>query len=224
MSDSDAPTLPSVIRAAIEARLADVHVSMPGRVLTYDKARQEVSVQPLLKLHRRGEFGDTVDALPVLQHVPVMFFGAGEYADTFPVSRGDIVLLVFSEASLDRWLVSDGGIVDPVHTRRFALTDAIAIPGLRTFRRPTSQVADNARVIAVPSGSEIRLGSTAASGDGNRVATKTTLDAILAALGAAAENPVFAAANPQGAAALEAFKAALEALGFPACASKVKAE
>jgi hypothetical protein len=85
--------------------------------------------------------------------------GAGAYKITFPVAAGDIVLLCFAQTSLDNWLQL-GGVVDPQDSRKFDLSDAIAIPGLLSFNQATSQVADGALVIAAP---EVRIGSSAAT-------------------------------------------------------------
>jgi hypothetical protein len=60
------------------------------------------------------------------------------FADlVMPISVGDPGLLVFADGSLDVWL-SHGGLVDPLNDRHHALSDAVFIPGLRSFNNAIS--------------------------------------------------------------------------------------
>ena len=204
----------------INSRLGDLHVSMPARVESYDAATQKVSVTPLI---RRG-FLDESDTrvtkeLPVLTDVPVQFQGAGNFKITFPIAKGDTVLLVFSDFSLERWLADGGTGVDPEDDRRHAISDAVAIPGILSFAEASDQVADGAMVLA---GDEVRIGSKDASenvllGDSYKSAHKTYADAINTAIaGTLAAGPIKSAFL----AATNVFKAAADL----AISSKVKAE
>lgn len=123
-------SLAEVIRRAIEARLAEVRVSMPGTIESFDTATQLASVRPDLKELRFGEDdSEIVEPLGVISDVPVQFPRAGGFSLTVPVQKGDPCLLVFSDRSLDKWLDS-GGQVDPVDERRHHLSDAVAILGV----------------------------------------------------------------------------------------------
>jgi hypothetical protein len=123
MSPSRTPTLSELIRLAIEARLAGVHVSVPGRVEKYDASKQRADIKPLVKT-AQGE------SVPVITNVPIIFPGGGGFRVVFPVVKGDTVLLVFCERSIDNWK-KRGGEVDPIDTRHHALSDAVAYVGLR---------------------------------------------------------------------------------------------
>ncbi len=144
------PSLPGVIDGAISARLKNLRVALPARVETYDASTQTCSCQPLVY---DGYFDETgtrqAEKLPVIASVPVMFPGSGAYSETWPLKAGDTVLLVFSSSSIDRWL-ANGGEVDPIDDRRHHLTDAIAIPGIRTLPAALSSTAVDpaARVIS----------------------------------------------------------------------------
>lgn len=130
------PTLAEVIRSHVLANLSEMHIALPGRIESYDAATQKASVQPLLKLPFEDEEGARqVERLPVIPGVPVQFPQGGGYRLTFPVAAGDTGLLLFSEASLDVWL-AEGGEVDPRDDRRSHLTDAIFLPGVRSFKTP----------------------------------------------------------------------------------------
>ena len=138
MAQSRSPTLSEVLRVALDARLADLHVSLPGRVERYDPKTKLADVKPLLKSTViDDEDNEQKVSLPVIPNVPVVFQGAGGFRVTFPVQPGDTVLLVFAERSIDRW-ISQGGEVDPVDLRQHALADAIAVPGLNDVPRAWS--------------------------------------------------------------------------------------
>lgn len=126
-------TLQDLLSRFRESLTADLHTSLPGKIVRYDATTQKADVQPLLKERYTDEAGAMQSRdLPVIPAVPVQFPGAGGYRITFPVAADDVGLVVFSEASLDKWLVS-GGTVDPADDRRHDLTDAVFLPGLRDF-------------------------------------------------------------------------------------------
>jgi hypothetical protein len=126
-------TLQDLLSRFRESLTADLHTSLPGKIVRYDATTQKADVQPLIKERYTDEAGAMQSReLPVIPAVPVQFPGAGGYRITFPVAADDVGLVVFSEASLDKWLVS-GGTVDPADDRRHDLTDAVFLPGLRDF-------------------------------------------------------------------------------------------
>lgn len=116
-----------LISAAIEKALTEIHTCLPARVESFDASTGLAKVVPLLK--RKYVTEDTAVQLPVISGVPVVFPRTAGAWLRLPVSAGDYVLLVFSERSIDKWLES-GGAVDPEDPSKFALNDAIAIPGL----------------------------------------------------------------------------------------------
>lgn len=146
MAVNESPRLEHVLAGALRARLADLHVGMPGRVVRYDSAKQCADVQPLIKRRRRDEGGELVaEPLAVLNEVPVIFSGGGGFSETFPMAVGDDVWIEFAECSLDKWKPR-GGSVDPEDDRRFTLSDAVCYPGLRDLGHPRSSApTDRAR-------------------------------------------------------------------------------
>lgn len=161
------PTLVESLRRALDARASEICTAIPARVESYDSETQRCSAQPLIRRGFEDETGARqAERLPVITDVPVVFPGAGSYSITFPVAKGDSVLLVFSQASLDKWL-SGGGDVDPLDDRKHALTDAIAIPGLRHRAHPSGGIDAAALVITAP---QIHAGGTEA------LATKADVD------------------------------------------------
>ena len=124
MSDGT-PTLPEFIKQTINARVAELHTSMPGIVVSYDRAKRKADVQPCLQ----RKFADGAkENLPILRNVPVIFPQSKKCSIVWDLEKDDHVLLVFNERSIDNF-VTRGGIVDPDDTRKHSLSDAVAYPG-----------------------------------------------------------------------------------------------
>jgi hypothetical protein len=211
--------MPDYITKLFTNKLKDLHTALPGRVEAYDKATQKANIKPLIK---SDYFDDQdvriIESLPVITNVPVVFPGAGDFRITFPINKGDTVLIIFSEGSLDKWL-SKGGEVDPAIYSRHELTDAIAIPGLRDFVNTT---ASHETAMVLETDTELLLGSQSASegaikGNERDSAEQTFLTALNTL---AAATMASAPAKAAFAAAVTTFKAAVTS----AVSSKVKVE
>ena len=180
---SNSPTMTAVLAAAIESRLADVHVALPGRVEAYNATTGRADVQPLIKQGFQAEDGSrSVDSLPLLTNVPIAMLGSGVVRVKFPVTVGDVVWVMFASSSLDAWLNGAGAEVDPLDDRRHALDDAIAIPVVLPGN------ADGVPQIEFTS-TEIRAGGTAELAlkeDVNRVKGAIAGAAVVAGDGGAA--------------------------------------
>jgi hypothetical protein len=154
---SRSPTMVEALNRLVKSHLRDLHVALPARVERYDLTKQEADVQPLIQDHYTDEEGQkVVFTIPVIPSVPVVFPGAGGFRVTFPVLAGDTVLLVFSEASLDKWL-QQGGLVDPGMTHRHNLSDAIAIPGLRDFAHALTEAPTDRATFGKDGGLQIHI-------------------------------------------------------------------
>lgn len=144
------PTIAGVIEGYLEDLSDRLCVAIPARVERYDAATQKIDAQPLVKKRYRNEEDETVtERAQVVSNVPLVFPGAGDWSITFPVAVGDTVLLVYADRSLDTWL-SEGGEIDPGDDRQHHATDAIAIPGLRSFKAPSSGVSTSHMVLGKP--------------------------------------------------------------------------
>lgn len=106
-----------------------IHTAMPGEVVKYDSGKRKADVKPLLK---RTDTNGNIVEFPIIADVPVIMPGTKKASIYLPIEKGDTVLLVFSERSLDHWLYS-GRTSNTLKGRRFDLTDAIAITGLFPF-------------------------------------------------------------------------------------------
>lgn len=121
--------LVDLLNAATASALAGVHTCLPGQIESYDHSRQRASVKPLLK---KAYLDGKAESLPVIDGVPVVFPASSDFSFTYPLKDGDTVLLVFAERSMEKWL-QRGGETEPGDPRKFDLTDAIALPGLKPF-------------------------------------------------------------------------------------------
>ena len=170
---------PEILKSAFDSYIAgSIHTALPGQVETYDYQLQKASVKPLLKKHYLD--GEEL-SLPVIVNVPVIFPRSGGASLTFPVNKGDYVLIIFIERALENWL-SLGGEVAPGDRRKFDLSDAIAIPGLYPFT-DVGPAENNADVLLKFNAAKFRIDSTGKFALGNASAELLDLlDQLLAAL------------------------------------------
>ena len=117
--------LSKLLRIAHQEQSRNMHVALPGVIVSYDSKSQSASVKPSLNRRVNGED----EVTPVINDVPVIFPRSGGAFMTFPVRAGDGCLLIFVERSLDEWKGGSGEIA-PDDPRSFDLSDAVAIMGL----------------------------------------------------------------------------------------------
>jgi hypothetical protein len=123
------PSLTQVLKQSINNRLLDLHTAIIARVESYDAAKQQVSVSPVLKRAVPTLDGHVAEEqLPILSEVPVLFPRAGGFFISFPIQPGDFVQLIFNESSIDAWLT--GASSSMALDERFTLQGAVALPGV----------------------------------------------------------------------------------------------
>ena len=107
---------------------ADMRVTSPGIVQSFNAVKQTVTVQIAIreKINLNGVL--SWKEIPILLDVPVFMPRAGEYILTFPIKPGDECLVVFGDNCMDAWYQS-GGIQNQVDKRRHDLSDGYAIFG-----------------------------------------------------------------------------------------------
>lgn len=126
-TDGEEPDMLDVILNAIRSNQLELNTVMPATVVSYDLSTQTCSVKPSFK--RTQIDIETSYSRGQINEVPVMFPGSGGRGTSFPLKKDDSVLLIFSQRSLDDWLVK-GGEVKLTDSRLHNMTDAIAIPGI----------------------------------------------------------------------------------------------
>lgn len=153
----ETPTLAEVIRRAWDARMLDVHTSMPGMVVSYDAATQTADVQPMLRRPMRDQDGErVVEELPVVPGVPVLFPRTASAFVSLPIAAGDFVLLAFCEGSIDAWR-GTGDVADPGDERRHNLSHAVAIPGVYPAAQALGDAHSTNVVIGHDGGTQIHV-------------------------------------------------------------------
>ena len=156
----------------LTARMAQFHVAFPARVESFDKAAQTVDVTPQLKIaYPDGEGGYTHKALPVLPNVPVAFPRSGSFFVSFPLAKGDFVLVVVCDRSLQAWR-DKGQAVEPGDLALHPLDGAIAIPGVFPASGALVDVSDTTMKLGKDGASAAQIEITASGGKLGSSATK----------------------------------------------------
>lgn len=156
MTDTRSPDLADVIRQAIEDRLAEVHVMLPGRIDAYDATLQKADVEPLIRRLQSTVDGEISEELPVIPGVPVVFPRAGGFKITMPVNAGDRCMLVFCERSIETYQTGDNRRgddttlikqTDPQTFEMHGLSDPVAILGWYNDAEALSPAPDSTDMV-----------------------------------------------------------------------------
>lgn len=180
---STLPTFADVLQEALNARLANVHTSIPAVIHTYDQTTQTAQVRINIRFARREDGVLLRYSPPILSNVPVAWPSASSYSITYPLAAGDTGLLIFSERSLDEWKqAKQSDEVEPAMLRRFHLSDAVFLPQGRSPAEALGAEALASGALVVR-GTEVRLGdSTATSFVALATLVATELNALRAEL------------------------------------------
>ena len=119
-------TLESRLNSFIDFKFSALNTCMLCTVENVrDLGEQRIDVKPLVN----KQFVDSdVLEYPAILSVPLVFPSSSTSAITFPVNKGDVVVVIFSQSSIDVFKSGSHTPHDPVDTRRFDRRDAIAIP------------------------------------------------------------------------------------------------
>ena len=139
----ETPEMLDIILDSIRANQLELNTLLPGVITKYDPATQTASVQPSLK--RTFISPEVVISRPEIDDVPVIFPRSGQQGVVFPVNRGDSVLLLFCQRSLDDWL-DNGGEVQVNDSRLHNLNDAIALVGFASLADKLDPAPTNDRL------------------------------------------------------------------------------
>ena len=132
VDNSQSPSMPEAIKTFVLSLFADLfHTALPGVIESYDSTTRKAKVTPQLK--RKYLDGSELIYQPI-EDVPVMFFGAGSSGFRLPENElvGQTCLLIFCERSLDFWK-SQGELTVPGNTRKYSISDGVALVGLNSF-------------------------------------------------------------------------------------------
>ena len=150
----------------------DVHVSMIGKIETFDPQTNRASITPVGKF-TAPDWQEI--PYPTIHNVPLQFpcGNGGKSGCTFPVKQGDTCIIVFADHQIENFL--SGEKSDDM--RNHSLNDAYAIPTLFSAPVPTLKsnpddvclFNDGALCVLKPSSLKITLtdGTTATFGGGD---------------------------------------------------------
>lgn len=128
MPESSKYDLSGVLDLYSEKAMGQVHTAIPAFVSSYDSGSNLAVIQPSVKM--RTMHNEEV-AYPAIADVPVQFPNSKAFSLEFPLSAGDMGLLIFCEVGIGAWTAGNGtNIVCTDDMTRFSLADAIFIPGV----------------------------------------------------------------------------------------------
>ncbi len=115
----------------------EINTAIPGIIQSFSAETQTVQVIPAIRSIETLDNEQTFKQLPKLIQVPVRsIYGKGAgFSLTFPISKNDECLLVFSQRAIDNWH-EFGGVqnpVEPVVPRMFNISDAYALVGISSL-------------------------------------------------------------------------------------------
>jgi len=214
-----AATPAEAARATTSAATGPVKVALPAWVQIYDRARQTAIVQIAIAYRvRDARTGALLPRMrPPTLPIPVIWPGG----ITWDLEEGEWGLCVFADRSIDEWAATGNQAITPADPRRFDVSDAIFIPGVKPpgDPLPSDAYASGAVVLWDRGTSDIRLGS---SGAADFVALASRVNTEISRLWTVLTTWIVVPAD--GGAALKV-AAAAAALGvLPVDATKVKAE
>lgn len=147
------PSLSEVVSQAIDSSSADIRVSFPARVVSFD-GKGAVSAQILIK----QKLGEEIVSYPVISDVPVHFMRAGGFRFTVPIKAGDEGSLVFFDRCIDSWY-STGKESESIDDRLHDLSDCFFVPGVCSQPNHKSVFADGLSVESEDGSAYIRVTS-----------------------------------------------------------------
>lgn len=104
------------VKEQINDRLLNLHTAYIAKVLGVSNG--EAKIQPL---HRTKEKGSVAEKYPVVEDVPIAIYNDG----MLRVAKGDIVLCIVCERSIDEGL--EGDVYTPLTGKHHSMNDSVII-------------------------------------------------------------------------------------------------
>jgi hypothetical protein len=126
---NDAETAHRYAQDELQSRL---WTAMPAIVSSMNNTAMTCECQPAIQgVVTNSQGADQYVNLPLLVDCPITFPSAGGFILTFPIKKGDEVLVVIASRCIDAWW-QNGGVQPPMELRMHDLSDGFAIPGPRS--------------------------------------------------------------------------------------------
>jgi hypothetical protein len=128
-------------RHAHEDHQTTIWTSMPCIIKEHNVQDNTAKVQIAIKLKHVDEKGKaTWVPFPILEDVPVHYYGGGGVTITPPIKDGDEGIIHFNARSIDKWW-QQGGVQEQTHARMHDISDGWLMPGGRSQPRKLSNVS-----------------------------------------------------------------------------------
>lgn len=149
--------LHKLINDIFDDRMNEVHVSLPAEIIKYDADKMTCSVQPLIqrKFYRRSK----PTKYPVINNVPVVFSRTATALIRLPVTKGDIVALVFTDHEISNWMQGNGASGVYIENRQHSINDCFAFVGGYPIGKEHAANNPKALEIIVSSGTKLTIGN-----------------------------------------------------------------
>jgi hypothetical protein len=187
VTDRASPDIEHLISAAIESYVDNVHVSLPGIVVSYDSAKQTATVKPAIKRPVMDEDDRIVyEEYAPITNVPVEFPGSASLSFHWALAAGDSVVLLWQDFSIATWRKT-GRVSEAGDMRKHGPSYPIARPWMRPSGGPGPDT-DNS--IGFVDGVRIRFAAGVVTvkatpgGADDFVALKSAVDALQQAVDA----------------------------------------
>lgn len=154
-----APSFEDLIRMVSRGEVNRRHGALPVEVVTYNAAKQSVSVKPVVPVVVEGEPLE----IPVIQDVPVRFPAGSGGSFTFPLKKGDEGWIRPAGADISGWKASGSKQAAPTRFTRNSLSDCVFDPGSRPLSRALGALQYHATAAVLFADTELLLGDSTAS-------------------------------------------------------------
>ena len=155
--DNDIDVL-SDLNAFWAAKEVQIYTTMPGEIVEYDAEKRSATVVLGIQMGIRQEDGTLQNKdRPIIYQCPVVFPTGGGATITWPLVKGDKVMVHFSMRCMDDWL-DTGQRLPPRFRWKHDINDAIVVPGLTPWKE-VQPAATDGLVLEHESGIKIRLTS-----------------------------------------------------------------
>jgi hypothetical protein len=137
----------------------ELNTCIPGYIESYDPAtKTATAIVPFVDYFENDDgTADERKWSPVPGYV--LFARGGGWSITFPLKKGDPVLVVFSQRSIDEWAASDGKTeVSPQEIDNHSSSDAFIIAGLFPEKNADGKANGDDLILSHIDGTELRLG------------------------------------------------------------------
>lgn len=162
MPSLDENELADVLQLVMDRSNAKIRTTIPAKVQSFDKDTQTATVRPAVQSY----YFDVDEDEPAAYHpepianCPVWYPAGDGFSIRWPLTNGDDVLILVAERSIDEWAATGNSDAIPRDLRRFDLSDAIVLPGLRPPSNALSDFKGDGLEIRHSAGAKLRVTKT----------------------------------------------------------------